>query len=81
MKELLNYIVSHIVDNPEDVKITEEKTETGVINLTLNVNEDDMGIVIGKNGSTIRALRNLLKVKAIKEDVRFNLELVETSEN
>ena len=78
MKELLKHITERIVNNPEDIEIQEVQTEGGAINLSLKVHPEDMGLIIGKNGSTIRAIRNLLKVKAIKDDVRFNLELVET---
>ncbi|MEA2020736.1 MAG: KH domain-containing protein [Patescibacteria group bacterium] len=77
MKELLHYIVERIVNNPEEVKIeTEEINDT--LNLKLKVAPEDMGLIIGKNGSTIQSLRNLLKTKAIKDDIRFNLELMES---
>ncbi len=79
MKELLHYIIKRIVNNPEEVEIQEE-TINDTINLRLKVSPEDMGLVIGKNGSTIQSLRNILKIKAIKEDVRFNLELVETEQ-
>lgn len=78
MKELLNYIIEHIVSHPEEIKIEEEKTEEGFVNLRLQVHPEDMGIVIGKQGNIIRAIRSLLRVKAIKENKRVNLELVET---
>ena len=80
MKDLLKYITERIVNNPKDIEIQEVQMDGGGVNLSLKVNPDDMGLIIGKNGSTIRAIRNLLKVKAIKDDVRFNLELVETEE-
>ena len=77
MKELLSYIVEHIVSHPEDVQIEKEENEAGFITLRLRVHPEDMGIVIGKGGNVIRAIRNLLRVKAIKENKRVNLELVE----
>ena len=80
MKELLNYIISRIVSNPDDIQIEIEETEGGFINLRLQVHPEDMGIVIGKGGNIIRALRSVLKVKAIKENKRVNLELVETKD-
>ena len=81
MKDLLKYITERIVNNPKDIEIQEVQMDGGGVNLSLKVNPDDMGLIIGKNGSTIRAIRNILKVKAIKDDVRFNLELVETEDN
>ena len=79
MKELLNYIVSHIVFHPEDIQIKIEETESGFVSFYLEVNPNDMGIIIGKGGHTIRAIRNLLRLKAIKEGKRANLELVEST--
>jgi len=80
MKDLLSYIVEHIVSHPEEVEIEEDESEEGFINLRLRVHPEDMGIVIGKGGNIIRAIRNLLRVKAIEENKRVNLELVETED-
>ena len=74
MKDLLSFIVAGIVTKPDAVKIDEEVSEEG-INLILNVDPSDMGIVIGKSGQTIRAIRKLLTVRAIAENVRINLQL------
>lgn len=76
MKDLLDYLVKLIVNNPDDVKVEVDEKDD-YINLKLAVNEEDKGLVIGKGGKTIRALRTMLRVKAIKENKRFNLELVE----
>lgn len=76
MKDLLNFIVSNLVSKPEAVSTTEQ-TEDGIINLNLTVDPADMGLVIGKNGQTIRAIRKLLTVRAIAENVRVNLQLTE----
>jgi len=78
MKELLHYIIEHIVSHPEEIRIEEEEQEGGFVQLRLQVHPEDMGIVIGRGGNIIRALRNILRIKAIKEDKRVNLELVET---
>lgn len=77
MKDLLTYIVTGIVNNPDAVVVEESET-AGNVELTLTVDPADMGIVIGKGGSTIRAIRKLLAVRAIAESVRVNLQLVDT---
>ncbi|MDZ4209739.1 MAG: KH domain-containing protein [Candidatus Curtissbacteria bacterium] len=78
MKDLLNFIVTSLVTKPEDIAIDEQK-EDGNITLNLTVNPSDMGIIIGKGGQTIRAIRKLLTVRAIAENVRVNLQLTEPS--
>jgi len=79
MRELLEYLAKSIVERPEAVKVEETQTPEGWINLKLSVAPEDMGMVIGKGGRIIRALRNLVKVKAIKENKRVNVELTESS--
>lgn len=74
MKDLLNFIITSIVTKPDEVKIEEELSE-GNVDLILTVDPSDMGIVIGKNGQTIRAIRKLLAVRAIAENVRVNMQL------
>jgi len=76
MKDLLNFIVTNLVTKPESVSI-DEKIEEGNVNLNLTVDPSDMGLIIGKSGQTIRAIRKLLTVRAIAENVRVNLQLVE----
>lgn len=76
MKDLLHFIVTNLVTKPESVSI-DEQSEGGDINLNLTVDPEDMGLIIGKNGQTIRAIRKLLTVRAIAENVRVNLQLTE----
>ena len=76
MKDLLEYIVTSLVTKPEAVSI-DEQNEEGNMNLTLSVDPQDMGLIIGKGGQTIRAIRKLLTVRAIAENVRVNLQLNE----
>ena len=76
MKDLLNFIVTSLVTKPESVQI-DEQIEEGSVNLNLTVDPSDMGLIIGKSGQTIRAIRKLLTVRAIAENVRINLQLVE----
>jgi predicted RNA-binding protein YlqC (UPF0109 family) len=76
MDKLLTFLVTAIVTKPEAVKIT--RTEiNGVENFNLSVDPEDMKIVIGKQGQTIRAIRHLLRLKAIRESSRVNLLLEE----
>jgi predicted RNA-binding protein YlqC (UPF0109 family) len=74
MKDTLHFIVSAIVDNPDDVVIDEEESD-GVMNLIITVAKDDMGKVIGKEGKVIRSIRNIMKIKAMKENIRINITL------
>lgn len=80
MKELLEFIVTSLVTKPESVSIDEQK-DNGSINLNLTVDPSDMGLIIGKGGGTIRAIRRLLTVRAIAENVRVNLQLTEPTQN
>jgi uncharacterized protein len=76
MKDLLDYIVRNLVSKPDAVVI-EETSSAGNVELMLTVDPEDMGLIIGKGGQTIRALRKLLTVRAIAENVRVNLQLSE----
>ncbi|MBI2011543.1 KH domain-containing protein [Candidatus Daviesbacteria bacterium] len=79
MKDLIDYIVKSIVTKPEAVSIEEIKDESGII-LRLTVDPTDMGIVIGKSGQTIQALRKILTVRAMAENSKVNLQLIETEQ-
>lgn len=76
MRELLEFIVKKLVDNPDQVEI-QEKTENGYTIFTLKVSEADMGKIIGKEGKIIRSLRTILKIPAIKERKKVSLALVD----
>ncbi len=75
-KEFIEYIVKSIVDNPDDVKIKRDVDEMGVL-ITLQVNAQDMGQVIGQAGSTAKSLRTLLRVIGAKNRARVNLKIDE----
>ena len=77
MKKLLEFIIKSIVDNPKDVVVSETKDQSGILLLDLKVNQEDMGKVIGREGNIIKAIRNILGIKAIKENIHFSLELTE----
>ena len=78
MKQILTHIVSSIVDGPKEVVI-EETEENGMVTFTVTVAKDDMGKVIGKEGRIIRAIRNVMKIPAIKQGKKINITLSETS--
>ena len=76
MKELVEYIAKAIASNPDDVNVTEQDDGDGNITISLEVHPDDKGKVIGRNGRVAQSLRVLLRVAAVKNSVRVNLEIV-----
>ncbi len=76
MKDLLVEIAKALVDNPEDVNVTEVEGEQTTV-LELRVREEDLGKVIGRQGRTARALRTLLSAAGMKVHKRFVLEILE----
>ena len=76
MKELIEYIVKSIVDNPEEVDVTQIDGESTIV-FELRVKQEDVGKVIGKKGRTINAIRTLVNATAAKSGMRAMLEIVE----
>ena len=76
LKELVEYIVKSLVDDPSEVFVTEVLSGSEVI-LELRVAQRDMGRVIGRNGKVINAIRALAQMSAAREAKRVQLELVE----
>jgi len=74
MKDLIEYMARSLVDNPEEVQVTEEREGERLV-LRLQVAEPDMGKVIGKQGRIAQAMRTLLKVAAVKRGERAILEI------
>ena len=79
MKELIEYIAKSIVNKPEAVVVTEEQSSERLI-LKLQVDPEDTGRVIGKQGRVAQAMRTLLRVMAVREGIRANLEIVSEAE-
>ena len=75
-KDFLEFLVKALVDHPQDVKIERRVDEMGVL-LSLTVNAEDMGQIIGKEGSTARAIRNLVRIVGLKNQARVNLKIEE----
>ena len=72
----LEYVVKALVDNPDAVKTDRKVDEMGVL-ITLKVDPQDMGKIIGRNGQTAKAVRSLLRVVGIKHNARVNLKIEE----
>ena len=75
-QEFLEYVVKALVDHPEDVKIDRKVDEMGVL-LSLKVNPEDMGQIIGKAGATARSIRSLVRIVGLKNHARVNLKIEE----
>ncbi|KPK70264.1 RNA-binding protein [candidate division WOR_3 bacterium SM23_60] len=76
MKELIEYIVKALVDNPDKVGVTEIAGEKSII-YELRVGEGDLGKVIGKEGRTAKAIRTIITAAAMKQGKRTVLEIIE----
>lgn len=75
-KDFLENIVKALVDHPDDVRVNRSVDEMGVL-LSLKVNPADMGQVIGRQGSTARAIRSLVRIVGLKNHARVNLKIEE----
>jgi hypothetical protein len=77
MKEFIEYIAKHLFDNPDKVEVEEKTPEDNKVVLSLKVQSDDVGKVIGKQGKTAQAMRTLLTAIAAKEGQRAILEILD----
>jgi len=73
-QQFIEYIVKSLVGNPDDVVVERSIDEKGVL-LTLTVNPEDLGRVIGKRGVTAQSLRTLLRALGTRNDARYNLKI------
>jgi len=76
MKELIEYIAKSLVDNPEEVSVTELEGEQTTV-IELKVAKEDMGKIIGKQGRTVMAIRTILGAVSTKMRKRSVLEILE----
>lgn len=75
-QEFLETVIKALVTNPEDVKVTRNVDEMGVL-LSLKINPEDMGQVIGRQGATARSIRSLLRIVGLRNNARVNLKIEE----
>lgn len=75
MKEFIEYIAKHLVDNPDEVSLEMEEKD-GKLIFKLKVSEKDVGKIIGREGKTASALRTLLRAVAAKEGKRAVLDII-----
>lgn len=78
-QEFVKYIVSSLVSKPDKVRVDRIMDERGVL-LTLHVDEEDLGRVIGRKGSTAQSLRVLLRALGSKNEAHYNLRIADNRE-
>lgn len=79
-QQFVEYIVKSLVNYPDDVEVERIIDEKGVL-LSLTVNPEDLGRVIGKRGVTAQSLRTLLRALGTKNDARYNLKIVNNDDD
>lgn len=79
-QQFVEYIVKTLVNNPEKVAVDRQIDEKGVL-LSLSVDPDDVGRVIGRRGQTAQSIRTLLRALGTKNDARYNLKIVNTDDD
>ena len=77
MKELLQYILSKIVADPDTIIISEEENELGESILNVSIPEGDRGIVIGKGGKNIQSIRNIVSIIAKREGKKVRIKILD----
>lgn len=77
MKDTLRYILQHIAGNPSDITVDQTQQDQEHVLLTIHAHAEDMGKIIGKQGRIIRAIRDLIKLMATKENIYVDVVLAE----
>ncbi len=80
MKDLVEYLIKSLVTKPEKVKITEE-VDNEIINFQVKVDEEDMGMIIGRQGKIIKSIRALVRTRALVEKKKIQLSLDEVKDS
>ncbi len=78
MKDTLLFLLGKIVEHPEDLSV-EEINENSKCILTIHAHQEDLGKIIGKSGRIIKALRDLIKLMATKENSYVDIMIAETA--
>ncbi len=77
MEEFISFIVKHLVDNPDAVRVERVEKESGRATYRLNVGDGDLGQVIGKEGKTAKSIRTLVIAVAARKGLRAGFEIVD----
>lgn len=77
MEDLITLLIEPLVSDPKKIKIEKSGQENSAVNFLVTIPKDDIAKVIGKEGKMIKAIKNLLKVRAFKEKVFASLEVQE----
>lgn len=75
MKQILEYILTLIIQKPEDLVVTETKVDDMNIQYLITANKEDVGKIIGKQGKIIQAIRNISKIWAIKNNKQIRIDV------
>ncbi|MGA6949000.1 MAG: KH domain-containing protein [Solirubrobacterales bacterium] len=77
MRELLDFLARALVENPDEVEVSQVEEIDGEVVLELEVAEDDLGRVIGRGGRVANALRSVMKAAATREDKRVVVDILD----
>ncbi len=75
MLDLIKYIVGNFAENPDEAEYVVEEKGENTVDVTIYLNESDMGKVIGRQGKIAKALRTIVKAAAAKSGKRYNIEI------
>jgi predicted RNA-binding protein YlqC (UPF0109 family) len=77
MRDLLDFLTRSLVENPDQVQVTEVEETDGEVVLEVEVADDDLGRVIGRGGRVANALRSVMKAAATREDKRVVVDILD----
>lgn len=77
MRDLVEYLTKALVDRPDEVSVDEFEEDDGTVVFEVEVADDDVGKVIGRNGRTINALRTVIRASAVRHNRRVLVDVVD----